>query len=207
MIIKYTCICFSLLPIKDLKKEVIRLKKPIVSFKHQLDLIDMITEIKRLLHEFNHSLFQANMKDHMVQLLGTIWLKLHRYRDREEVKLLEPNLVMKAVDASAAMSTKLRKSLLEADTIRKEEIEVEYMKLRQYIARLEKDIARQFHLANTGIVSEKVLTIEQAAKRSGKSNITIRRHLKNETISAYKLIKLWWIPIEELPKLSRGKKR
>jgi len=77
----------------------------------------------------------------------------------------------------------------------------EYLALREFVYQLEQMVVKHFYFMDTGTVSRWVMPIGKAAQRSKRSEITIRRYIRNEKIRAYQLAKQWWIPLEELHRI------
>ncbi|WP_029198795.1 hypothetical protein, partial [Paenibacillus alginolyticus] len=138
------------------------------------------------------------------------WSILHQFRIEKQPA--DDDLYFMSIQKIAIKCTQMRSDLKplvgeSEKKFNKEEVEREYMILRRYVLGLEKSIVKQFYFWDKGVVAKKILSIERAAANSSKSEITIRRYIKSETVKAYKLIKIWWIPIEELKNIKRGQQK
>ncbi|WP_127581392.1 hypothetical protein [Paenibacillus koleovorans] len=161
-------------------------------------LIDLIEDIKQQLHLINHCL--PHEKRPYVDLdlpkhIQALWESIHQFRMTYFPE--ESDLYYKSLQKVAGHCFAYRESFL-SSTVTHEAVIKEYLVLRRKVSGLEKDIVKQFYYWDTGIHSKRILAIPRAAVVRGKSEITIRRYIKGKKVRAYKLIKIWWVPIEEV---------
>src|SRR5690606_834875 len=160
------------------------------------ELQELLILIKEHTHELNRTFFSSEKNKNQTFLfeIQYIWGNIQNFRSKIELPDEEPYLSIQKI---AGQLSRMR-NLIIHNQFEQSRFENEYLILRRFVEQYEKNLVRTLYFNDTGVWSEKIGNLRWAAKLAGKSEVTIRRYVFDEKIKAYKIIKIWWVPYEEI---------
>jgi len=180
-----------------------------VAINAEEDLLsDTLQEVKDQLHRLNNALYPVPEPKKAKIAVQNLSLSLKYFR--EERAYTPDKMYYAYTEKVAGQCGRMLKQfeeyrILGAGAFNAKQSVTEYLILRKFVLRLEKAMVKELYFQRKKTVTRTVLSIQEAAKERGRNELTVRRQIRSNKIMAFQLAKAWWIPIEEVRKIKRGK--
>lgn len=167
------------------------------------DLVKLLVLVKDKGHDINRVFFSAtkNKKKAILSIVEYTWGSIHSFRSNFDLSDVALEKLYLPIQKIAGQLSRMRK-IIQEEPFNPDSLKREYLVFRRFIEQYEKVLVKKKYTDEVGIWPEKVGSIKLAIKKSGKSESTIRRYIYSGKIKAYKITKNWWIPYEEIKKIS-----
>lgn len=165
-------------------------------FLESSDMQELLEKIKLHLHDMNHIFFvNTPFKKKLIKKkVRVIWTIINDVRRENEFLNEEPYISLQKIAGQLGRMD----NLLLQDEYNLELMVQEFMILRGFVEQYEKNVAAIFYFEKVSIRASKMITLQEAARLIGKSEVTTRRYVHSGKILGIRLTRKYWIALEEL---------